>query len=90
MLAMSRRSAADFKLESVNLFDNMVNKINNNTIFCIDAWTNPGSRSREPASCRSAPLHRRLLVQQYREEKQDLSDPHQQAAAEHDTREVKR
>ena len=34
-----------FKLESVNLFDNMVHKINNNTISVLMRGQNPGSRT---------------------------------------------
>ena len=44
----------------------------------------------EPEQVREAAPEPQAPRQQYREEKQDLSDPHQQAAAEHDTREVKR
>ena len=76
-----------FKLESVNLFDNMVNKINNNTISVLMRGQIP---VQEPEQVREAAPEPQTPRQQYREEKQDLSDPHQQAAAEHDTREVKR
>ena len=76
-----------FKLESVNLFDNMVNKINNNTISVLMRGQIP---VQEPEQVREAAPEPQAPRQQYREEKQDLSDPHQQAAAEHDTREVKR
>mgnify|MGYP000103854823 CR=1 FL=1 len=76
-----------FKLESVNLFDNMVNKINNNTISVLMRGQIP---VQEPEQVREAAPEPQAPRQQYREEKQDLSDPHQQAAAERDTREVKR
>ena len=76
-----------FKLESVNLFDNMVHKINNNTISVLMRGQIP---VQEPEQVREAAPEPQTPRQQYREEKQDLSDPHQQAAAERDTREVKR
>ena len=77
-----------FKLESVTLFDNMVKKINDQTISVLMRAQIP---VREPEQVREAapdPLPRQRP--QYTETKQDLSDPNQQAAAEHDTREVKR
>ena len=76
-----------FKLESVNLFDNMVDKINNETISVLMRGQIP---VQEPEQVREAAPERPAPRQQYRETKQDLSDPHQQAAAAHDTREVKR
>ena len=76
-----------FKLESVNLFDNMVDKINNETISVLMRGPIP---VQEPEQVREAAPERPAPRQQYRETKQDLSDPHQQAAAAHDTREVKR
>ena len=76
-----------FKLESVNLFDNMVDKINNETISVLMRGQIP---VQEPEQVREAAPERPAPGQQYRETKQDLSDPHQQAAAAHDTREVKR
>ena len=76
-----------FKLESVNLFDNMVNKINNNTISVLTRGQIP---VQEPEQVREAAPEPAAPRQQYREEKRDLSDPDQQAAAGHDTREVKR
>ena len=76
-----------FKLESVNLFDNMVHKINNNTISVLMRGQIP---VQEPEQVREAAPEPQAPRQQYREEKQDLSDPHQQAAAGRDTREVKR
>ena len=44
----------------------------------------------EPEQVREAAPEPAAPRQQYREEKRDLSDPDQQAAAGHDTREVKR
>ena len=76
-----------FKLESVNLFDNMVNKINNNTISVLTRGQIP---VQEPEQVLEAAPEPAAPRQQYREEKRDLSDPDQQAAAGHDTREVKR
>ncbi len=76
-----------FKLESVNLFDNMVDKINNETISVLMRGQIP---VQEPEQVREAVPERSAPRQQYRETKQDLSDPNQQAAAAHDTREVKR
>ena len=76
-----------FKLESVNLFDNMVDKINNETISVLMRGQIP---VQEPEQVREAAPERPARRQQYRETKQDLSDPNQQAAADRDTREVKR
>ncbi len=77
-----------FKLESVTLFDNMVKKINDQTISVLMRAQIP---VREPEQVREAapnPLPQRRP--QYTETKQDLSDPNQKAAAGRDTREVKR
>ena len=76
-----------FKLESVNLFDSMVNKINNNTISVLMRGQIP---VQEPQQVRQAAPEPQQPRQQYREEKQDLNDPNQQAAAEKDTREAKK
>ena len=73
-----------FKLESVNLFDNMVNKINNNTVSVLMRAQIP---VREPQQVREAAPEPQQPRQQYREEKQNLTDPDQQAAASRDTRE---
>ncbi len=73
-----------FKLESVNLFDNMVNKINNNTVSVLMRAQIP---VREPQQVREAAPEPQRPRQQYREEKADLTDPNQRAAASHDTRE---
>ena len=74
-----------FKLESVTLFDNMVSKINNETISVLMRGQIP---VQEPEEVREAPVEEKPC-QQYREEKQDLTDPAQQAAANRDTREAK-
>jgi preprotein translocase subunit SecA len=73
-----------FKLESVKLFDNMVNRINNEAISIILRGQIP---VQEPELVREAAPERPTPRQQYHEEKQDLSDPAQQAAAANDTRE---
>ena len=76
-----------FKLESVKLFDDMVNKINNNTISVLMRGQIP---VQEPEQVREAAPERPAPRQQYQETKQDLTDPNQQAAANRDTREQKR
>ena len=76
-----------FKLESVKLFDNMVNKINNNTISVLMRGQIP---VQEPGQVREAAPERPAPRQQYQETKPDLNDPNQQAAAGRDTREQKR
>ena len=76
-----------FKLESVKLFDDMVNKINNNTISVLMRGQIP---VQEPEQVREAAPERPTPRQQYQETKQDLNDPNQQAAANRDTREQKR
>ena len=73
-----------FKLESVKLFDAMVDKINNNTISVLMRGQIP---VQEPEQVREAAPERPAPRQQYQETKQDLSDPNQQAAANRDTRE---
>ena len=76
-----------FKLESVKLFDNMVNKINNQTISVLMRGQIPVPDPEQVrAAAPEAPAPPR---QQYQETKQDLSDPNQQAAANRDTREQK-
>ena len=80
-----------FKLESVTLFDKMINKINDQTVSILtrgqlDVQTQQEGNvnvAPDPKANRSK--------QQYNESKVDLNDPNQQAAAQHDTREnVKR
>ena len=75
-----------FKLESVKLFDNMVNKINNHTISVLMRGQIPVP---DPEQVRAAAPEAPAPRQQYQETKQDLSDPNQQAAANRDTREQK-
>ena len=80
-----------FKLESVTLFDKMINKINDQTVSILtrgqlDVQAQPENNVKvapDPKANRPKP--------QYNESKVDLNDPNQQAAAQHDTREnVKR
>ena len=73
-----------YKLESVNLFDAMVNKINNETISILMRGQIP---VQEPQEVRQAAPEQHQDMSRYQEQKQDLSDPNQQAAAAHDTRE---
>ncbi len=76
-----------FKLESVNLFDNMVDKINNETVAVLMRGQIP---VQEPEQVREAAPEAPAPRQQYHESKQDLGDPNQQAAAARDTRETRR
>ena len=76
-----------FKLESVKLFDDMVNKINNNTISVLMRGQIP---VQEPEQVREAAPERPAPRQQYQETKHDLTDSNQRAAANRDTREQKR
>ena len=73
-----------YKLESVNLFDTMVDKINNQTVSILMRGQIP---VQEPQEVRQAAPEQRQDLSKYREEKQDLTDPNQQAAAQQDTRE---
>ena len=73
-----------FKLESVKLFDAMVNKINNQTISVLMRGQIPVP---DPEQVRAAAPEAPAPRQQYQESKQDLNDPNQQAAANRDTRE---
>ena len=73
-----------YKLEFVNLFDTMVDKINNQTVSILMRGQIP---VQEPQEVRQAAPEQRQDLSKYREQKQDLSDPNQQAAAQHDTRE---
>ena len=76
-----------FKLESVKLFDSMVNKINNQTISVLMRGQIPVP---DPEQVRAAAPEAPAPRQQYQETKQDLSDPNQQVAASRDTREKQR
>jgi preprotein translocase subunit SecA len=75
-----------FKLESVKLFDDMVNKINNNTVSVLMRGQIPVP---DPEQVRAAAPEAPAPRQQYQETKQDLTDPNQQAAVGRDTREQK-
>ena len=81
-----------FKLESVKLFDAMVNKINNQTISVLMRGQIPVP---DPEQVQQQQVQVRAAAQempapprqQYQETKEDLNDPNQQAAANRDTRE---
>jgi len=75
-----------FKLESVKLFDQMVNKINNKTISILLRGQVPELE----ATIQQAPQPMQDESRerpQYTESRTDLSDPNQRAAAARDTRE---
>lgn len=72
-----------FKLESVTLFDDMVNKMNNQTVSILMRGQIPEP---DPSQVREAPEQTRQQRRQYQESKADLSDPSQRAAAGRDTR----
>ena len=73
-----------FKLESVNLFDNMVDKMNDQTVSILMRGQIPEP---DPSQVREAPAENRApRRQQYTENKAQLGDPNQQAAAGRDTR----
>ena len=84
-----------YKLESVNLFDAMVDKINNQTISIlmrgqIPVQEAPAESQQEPqrnVEVRQAAPEQRQDMSKYREQKVDLNDPNQQTAAARDTRE---
>ena len=77
-----------FKLESVNLFDSMINKINDKTLSILMRGQIPMS---EPGQVREAPAETRPQNrQQLQENKTELGDRNQQAAAQHDTRAQRR
>jgi preprotein translocase subunit SecA len=76
-----------YKLESVNLFDAMVNKLNNQTISILMRGQIP---VQDPSQVRQAAPERRSDRSRYRENKQSLADPNAQAAAAKDTREQRR
>ena len=81
-----------YKLESVTLFDAMVNKINNQTISIlmrgqIPVQEAPDESAARRVEVRQAAPEQRQDMSKYRENKEDLSDPNQQAAASQDTRE---
>ena len=75
-----------FKLESVKLFDNMVAKINNNTISVLMRGQIPVQQPEEVKEAKPEPVQK----QQYKEEKVDLNDASRPGATGKDTREVKK
>ena len=77
-----------FKLESVTLFDAMINKINDKTLSILMRGQIP---MREPEQVREAPIETRTQRrQQMQENRTELGDRNQQAAAQHDTRTQRR
>ena len=71
-----------FKLESVKLWDNMINELNNRTTSILMRGQIPEMQSNNVQE--AAPEQR---SQRYNEQKDDLTDPGQRAAAAQDTRE---
>ena len=72
-----------FKLESVTLFDDMVNKMNDQTVSILMRGQIPEP---DPNQVREAPEQSRQQRRQYQESKADLTDPAGRAAAGRDTR----
>ena len=73
-----------FKLESVQLFDQMIGKIYNRTTSILMRAQIP---MQDAADVREAEPEPQPKRQQYSESRNDMADPAQQAAAHHDTRE---
>ncbi|MDD7272736.1 MAG: preprotein translocase subunit SecA [Prevotella sp.] len=73
-----------FKLESVKLWDNMINDLNNRTASVLMRGQIPEMQPAEQVQ-EAAPEER---TQRYTEQKEELVDPNQQAAARQDTRET--
>ncbi len=73
-----------FKLESVKLFDSMINDINNNTVSILMRGQIPLQAPDDVQEADDTPAPRRP---QYTESRTDLVDENQQAAANRDTRE---
>ena len=73
-----------YKLESVKLFDYMVDKINDKTISVLMRGQIP---IQNPEEVKEAAPEQKPNKQQYREVKQNLDDPNMSQAAEQDTRE---
>ena len=71
-----------FKLESVKLWDNMINEMNNRTAAILMRGQIPEMQEQNVQE--AAPEER---SQRYTEQKEDLTDPGQKAAAQQDTRE---
>ena len=82
-----------YKLESVTLFDTMVSKINNQTVSILMRGQIPVQQAPDApqqVEVREAAPELRQDMSKYKEQKQDLGDPGQVAAAQRDTRETKR
>ncbi len=75
-----------FKLESVKLFDAMVNKMNDQAVSVLMRAQIPVSEDQMPRQATNAAEPVRSQ-QRYVESREDLTDPNQQAAAARDTRE---
>ena len=73
-----------FKLESVKLFDSMIDDINNNTVSILMRGQIPLQAPEEVQEAHEEPAPRRP---QYTESRTDLVDSNQQTAANQDTRE---
>ena len=73
-----------FKLESVTLFDAMIDKIYNRTTSILMRGQIPVQNTDD---IQQAPAERQRRQPKYQESRTDLSDPNQQAAAHQDTRE---
>ena len=73
-----------FKLESVKMFDSMIDDINNNTVSILMRGQIPLQAPEEVQEAHEEPAPRRP---QYTESRTDLVDSNQQAAANQDTRE---
>ena len=76
-----------FKLESVKLFDSMIDDINNNTVSILMRGQIPLQAPEEVQEAHEEPAPRRP---QYTESRTDLVDSNQQAAANQDTRETQK
>lgn len=74
-----------FKLESAKLFDSMVNDMNNRIASILTRGQIPEMQQQQEV--REATPEERTQRQQYTEQKAEINDPAQQAAAQHDTRE---
>ena len=73
-----------YKLESVKLFDQMVDSINSKAAKILMRAQIP---DQDPNDVREAAPEKRQNPRNYKEEKTDLGDPNQEAAAQQDTRE---
>ena len=85
-----------YKLESVTLFDAMVDNNNNQTVSILMRGQIPmpevpdAEQRAQQMGVRQAAPERKQDMSRYQEQKQDLADPNQQAAASRDTREQPR